>query len=155
MDKRPKVKELLEHGLSKGCDVVVLTNDDVTFNDQTLPRIIEHALRWDFGCSRRPRVPTHMGREIFWWRSDWLRAHLDDVPDCYWTLQRVDLILAKWMRNMKGIPTTKENLYYDFPPVELPEGLIYHEEHESHWNAPEIFTSSESVFNDKVWNAMA
>jgi hypothetical protein len=154
MTCRPKVKELLEHGLSKGKDVVILTNDDVTFNDQTLPRILDHARKWDFGCSRRPEDPIHVGREIFWWRSDWLKAHLNEFPDCYWTLQRVDLILAKWMRNFFGIPTTNENLYYDFPPVEIPAGLIYHEKHESHWNAPEIFTSPESVYNDNVWNAM-
>ena len=154
MTCRPKVRDLLEHGLSKGRDVVILTNDDVTFNDQTLPTILNHARKWDFGCSRRPEEPTHIGREIFWWRSDWLRAHINEFPDVYWTLQRVDLVLAKWMRGMLGIPTTDENLKYDFPPVEIPAGLIYHEKHESHWNAPEIFTSAESVHNDNVWNAM-
>lgn len=155
MTCRPKVRDLIERGLSEGKDVVILTNDDVTFNDQTLPRILEHARKWDFGCSRRPEDPIHVGREIFWCRSDWLKAHLGEFPDCYWTLQRVDLILAKWMRSLLGIPTTNENLYFDFPPLEIPAGLIYHEKHESHWNAPEIFTSAESVYNDQVWNAMA
>jgi hypothetical protein len=155
MTCRPKVRDLVQRGLDERKDVVILTNDDVTFNAQTLPTILAHARKWDFGCSRRPEEPVHIGREIFWWRSDWLREHINEMPDCYWTLQRVDLILAKWMRNFLGIPTTDENLKYDMAPVELPAGLIYHEKHESHWNARDIFTSPESVYNDQVWNAMS
>jgi hypothetical protein len=154
MTCRPKVRELVERGLREGKDLIILTNDDVTFNAQTLPRIMEHARKWEFGCSRRPEDPVHIGREIFWWRSDWLREHINEMPDCYWTLQRVDLILAKWMRNFLGIPTNDENLKFDFPPIEIPAGLIYHSPHPSHWNERAIFTSPESVYNDEVWKTM-
>jgi hypothetical protein len=153
-DHRPKVTELLLKGLETGKDVVCFTNDDVSFPVGSLDRIKRHARQWDFGCSRRPRNPVHVGREIFWFRSDWLRANWGKVPDCYWTVQKPDLILARWMRGMRGIKTTYENLEYDFPPVELPAGIIEHEEHASHWANNETEQSMEGRHNETIWAKM-
>jgi len=95
-----------------------------------------------------------VGREIFWFRSDWLRANWGKLPDCYWTVQKPDLILAKWMRSMRGIKTTYENLEYDFAPVELP-GIIEHEDHPSDWDRYEVLNSPEGRHNESLWAAMA
>lgn len=152
-DHRPKVTELLLLGLGAGKDVVCFTNDDVSFPVGSLDRIKRHARQWDFGCSRRPRYPVHVGREIFWFRSDWLRANWSRVPDCIWSVQKPDLILAKWMRGMRGIKTTMENLEYDFAPVELPN-VITHEDHKSDWDRPEVLNSPEGMHNERLWEAM-
>lgn len=152
-DHRPKVTELLLLGLEAGKDVVCWTNDDVSFPVGSLDRIKRHARQWDFGCSRRPRNPVHVGREIFWFRSDWLRANWGKIPDPVWSVQKPDLILAKWMRGMRGIKTTMENLEYDFAPVELP-GIITHEDHKSDWDRPEVLESPEGRYNEQLWEAM-
>ncbi len=145
----PRLKELLALGLQTKKDGTVFTNDDVTFSPDTLSRIQAHLAKWDFGCSRRPRDPVHIGREIFFFRSDWLREHLDDLPDPYWYAHRSDLILCKWLRSQLGIPTTHENLNYDMAPVELPD-LITHEDHKSSWQ----LHSKESVLNDELWMSL-
>lgn len=153
-DHRPKVSELLLLGLEAGKDVVCFTNDDVSFPVGSLDRIKRHACKWDFGCSRRPRVPVHVGREIFWFRSDWLRANWANLPDPYWSVQKPDLILAMWMRRMRGIKTTLENLEYDFAPVELPPGIIEHEDHKSDWDRPEVLSLPEGLYNEQLWELM-
>jgi hypothetical protein len=151
-DHRPRVKELLRLALDKGKDGVIFTNDDVTFQPDTIDRIKRHLFLWDYGCSRRPRDPVHIGREIFFFRSDWLRAHWEEMPDPYWSVQKPDLILARWMRQLRGIPTTMRNLNYDFPPVEIPAGLITHEDHPSHW-VGETESSKEGRYNEQLWAA--
>lgn len=147
---RLKNKELLSRALDSGADGIVNTNDDVEFLPDTLDRIKAHLSKWDFGCSRRPRDPVHIGREIVFYRTDWLKANWDKLPDPYWGLHKPDLILARYLRSLHGIPTTWENLKYDFPPVELPN-LIHHEEHPSHWDTPEINNTTEGKWNAKLW----
>jgi hypothetical protein len=151
-DHRPTMKELFGHGLNAHKDVVAFTNDDVTFPSGALEKIRKHAQKFDFGCSRRPRNPVHIGREIFWFRSDWLREHWEQMPNPYWSVQKPDLILARWLRHLRGIPTTLENLHYDFPPVDVPD-LIIHEDHRSHWAVLEIEQSNEGLYNESLWSA--
>jgi hypothetical protein len=149
------VKELLAKGLETGKDAVAFTNDDVAFPEGSIETIRKHVEKFDFGCSRRPPEPKiHIGREIFFFKSDWLRKHWNEVPECYWTVQRPDLILAKWMRRMRGIETTMENLNYDFAPIELPAGLITHENHPSHWDCDAVTKSMEGQANEAIWAAM-
>ncbi len=147
----PTTKELLLHGLNANKDVVVFSNDDVTFPPGALDKIMRHAQKFDFGCSRRPRNPVHCGREIFWFRSDWLREHFSELPNPYWSVQKPDLILCRWLRHLKGIPTTLENLDYDMCPADVPD-IIFHEEHASHWATPEIQNSKEGQFNEMLWS---
>jgi hypothetical protein len=147
----PPMKHLLQQGLDANKDVIIFTHDDVTFLPYTLDKIRKHATKFDFGCSRRPRTPVHCGREIFWFRSDWLLAHWDSIPNPYWSVQKPDLIMCRWMRHLRGIPTTLENLDYDFPPVDVPD-IIYHAEHLSHWNTDEILNSKEGLYNEWLWS---
>lgn len=147
---RPTTKHLLCLVETTTADGIVFTHDDVTFKPDTLDRIKAHLQKFDFGCSRR--APGHIGREIFWFRSDWLRKNWEELPNPYWSVQKPDLILARWLRHLKGIPTTMENLNYDFPPVELPD-LIYHEDHKSNWDNPEVEGSMEGLHNEILWAA--
>lgn len=149
-----KVKDYLALGLELNRDIVVFTNDDVAFPPTSFDRIMSHARKWDYGCSRRPRIPTHIGREIFWFKSDWLREHFTEVPECFWGVQKPDLILARWMRRLRGIDTTMENLYEDFWPVELCAGIVTHEDHPSHWTAPEIQNCQQTKDNERIWREM-
>jgi len=152
--RHPKMRDFLGKGLETGKDVIVFTNDDVAFLNGSLDKIRQHAGKWNFGCSRRPRDPVHIGREIFWFRRDWLKDHLDRVPNPYWSAQKPDLIMARWMRKQLRIPTTMENLKYDFAPVEIPD-VITHEEHQSHWATPEIENSFEGQWNEQLWSQSA
>lgn len=151
-DYPPTMHEMLREGLAAGKDAVVFTNDDVSFPGGALEKIRRHLQKFDFGCSRRPRTPVHCGREIFWFKSDWLKKHFESVPNPYWSVQKPDLIMARWMRHLRCIPTTIQNLDYDFPPVELAD-VIYHEDHPSHWSTPEIENSREGLHNEKLWAA--
>ncbi len=152
---RLRNKELLSRALESRADGIVNTNDDVTFLPDTLERIKAHLSKWDYGCSRRPRDPVHIGREIFFYRTDWLKANLDKMPDPYWGLHKPDLILARYLRSLHGIRTTWENLNYDFAPVEIPAGLIEHEDHKSHWDTPEINNTPEGKWNMQLWEDYA
>lgn len=151
-DYPPTTKELLQEGLNQHKDIVVFTHDDVTFLPFTLNKIRAHANKFDFGCSRRPSSPTHIGREIFWFTDDFLRRNWEKLPNPYWSVQKPDLIFARWMRSLRGIPTTTHNLIYDFPPVEVPD-VIFHEEHESHWSNSEVENSKEGLHNEALWAA--
>lgn len=149
-----KVKDYLAIGLDINRDIVVFTNDDVAFQPDSFEKITEHAMEFDYGCSRRPRIPTHIGREIFWFRSDWLQRKFDSFPEVFWGVQRPDLITARWMRRLRGIETTMENLYLDCFPVELPAGIITHADHVSHWATDEIQNSPQGQWNEKLWREM-
>lgn len=149
---RPKVKEMLALGLKAGKDSVAFTNDDTGFLPDTAARIMAHVEKFDFGCSRRPPEPeVHCGREIFFFKSDWLKAHWDEVPECYWTVQKPDLLLLRWMRRLRGTETTWANLTLDFAPVEIPSGLITHEPHPSHWDCDAVIHSVEGQHNEALW----
>lgn len=150
-DYPPSMKEMLEEGLRFNKDIVVFTHDDVTFLPDTLDKIRRHAQKFEFGCSRRPRNPVHCGREIFWFRSDWLKIHWNALPNPYWSVQKPDLIMCRFLRNLKGIPTTLENLNYDFYPVDVPD-IIFHEDHLSHWNNPAVEQSKEGLYNEYLWS---
>lgn len=147
-DRRPTTHEIFSNALADAPDAIVFTHDDVSFKPDTLGRIKAHLQKFDFGCSRRHA--GHIGREIFWFKSDWLRKHWDALPNPYWSVQKPDLILARWMRHLKGIPTTMHNLNYDFPPVEL-DDVIYHEDHESNWANAEVEGSMEGQHNERMW----
>jgi hypothetical protein len=151
-DYPPTMKEMLQEGLDAHKDVIVFSNDDVSFPNGAIDKIKRHAQKFDFGCSRRPRIPVHCGREIFWFRDDWLRKNWHIIPNPFWSVQRPDLIMCRWLRQLKGIPTTVENLNYDFPPVDVPD-VIYHEDHPSHWNCDEILNSREGLHNEALWAA--
>jgi hypothetical protein len=125
------MRDILARGLQTDADVVIWTNDDCALTPGALDKIKSHCSRWDFGCVRRD--PTHMGRESFFFRRQWLADNIAKMPDVVISSPMVDLALAKWLRGLRGIKTTRDNLSLDFPPVELPAGLIYHAPHESSW----------------------
>jgi hypothetical protein len=128
----PYVKDVLKSCMAiSPTDVIILTNTDVHFPEGSISKIMEHARKFKFGCSRRHS--SHLGREVYWFERRWLRDHIDEMPDAILGAPKVDFIIAKWMRQYHGIQSTLETLAYDFPPVELPPGLIYHPPHMSAW----------------------
>jgi hypothetical protein len=151
----PYLRDILAAGLEAGdgignADVVIWTNDDCGFTPGALDAIKAHVSRWDFGCVRRD--PQHMGREAFFFRASWLRDNLAKMPDVIMGTCVFDLTLAKWLRGLRGIKTTMENLALDFPPVDLPAGLVSHVEHESSWLAHQDAPSAE--WNRKLFEGL-
>jgi hypothetical protein len=147
----PFLKDLLQAGLDSGADTVLWVNDDCSFAPNAFYQIQKHCAVFDFGCVRRD--PTHCGREAFFFRSAWLRQHIAVMPDVVVGTEKFDLVIARWLRAFRGIKTTEENLLTDFFPVELPPGLIQHEEHESWWTSPEAIQSPATKHNFALWNA--
>jgi ADP-heptose:LPS heptosyltransferase len=144
------MRDVLRPGLDTEADVVIWTNDDCAFTPGALDKIKAHCARWDFGCVRRD--PKHIGREAFFFRREWLAANIDKMPDVVTSTSMGDLALSKWLRGLRGIKTTQENLGLDFPPVELPAGLIYHADHESSWLAYQDAPSA--AWNRKLFDGL-
>lgn len=134
----PRFRTILRHALERAgeADAIVWTNSDVQLAPHALTTIRRHLRRFDFCCCRRVepgQTATHIGRELFAFRADWLRRNIDRIPDVYLATERFDLAVADWLRAELGIRTTMRNLAWDFPPVELTPGLAIHEPHESSW----------------------
>jgi hypothetical protein len=146
----PYMRDVLAAGLETEADCVIWTNSDCALTPGALDKIKAHCARWDFGCVRRDAA--HVGREAFFFRSDWLRANIEKMPDAILAAPIVDLVMAKWLRGLRGIKTTRENLALDFPPVDLPAGLIYHAAHESSWLPHQ--ESASARWNEKLLDAL-
>jgi hypothetical protein len=145
--KIPKFQDVLRYGLLQNKDVTIWTNDDVGFVKGAFHKIMAHASKFPFGCTRRDK--DHIGRECFWFRTDWLQQHIDEMPDVYIATPKFDLIIARHLRKLIRIPTTFQNLKYDFAPVELPHGLVRHEHHKSSWLER---NDAETSWNERIWN---
>lgn len=145
--KIPRFKDVLRYGLLEDTDVIVWTNDDVQFKRDTVSRILKHAKKFPFGCSRRDE--DHVGREIFWFRKDWLEKNIDEMPYVYIARAKFDLVIARWLRQKMGIETTEENLSLDFAPLEVPPGLVSHESHRSSWTDK---VDEETISNETIWS---
>lgn len=141
------LKDLLEAalGVAHHNDCILWTNDDVQVHDRDA--FAEHVKNFEF-CSIR-RDKDHVGREAFAFRAGWLSQHLHEMPDVILGAPWWDLVIARWMRNFRGIKTTKENLAYDFFPCEIPPGAIYHEPHESEWL--QHTKTPAALHNQKLW----
>jgi hypothetical protein len=144
----PYAKDILQQALDNtNRDLIVLSNSDVQFRPDTASRICEHARRFDFGCARR--AAGHQGREIYWFTRTWLQRNIATMPDVILGAPKCDFVLARWLRGFRGIPTDMRNLFFDMPPVELPAGLIHHEEHTSAWLTHQ--NSASAKHNEKLW----
>lgn len=144
-------KDLLEAamGVAHHNDCILWTNDDVQVYDSSREAFAEHVKMFDF-CSVR-RDKNHIGREAFAFHAGWLGNHFHEVPDVILGGPWWDLVIARWMRNYRGIKTTKENLGMDLFPCELQPGLVYHEPHESAWL--EHMTTPAAIHNQKLWES--
>lgn len=147
----PFLKDLLQAGLDSDAACIVWTNDDCAFSPNAFYQIQKHSAVFDFGCVRRD--PSHCGREAFFFKADWLRHHIADMPDVIVGTEKFDHVIARWLRNFRKIKTTEENLSLDFFPVELSPGLIQHTDHPSWWTSDEAIQSPATKHNFALWNA--
>lgn len=155
----PYLRDLLRFGLKESTgdfDLIAWTNDDVQLVSCALERLHAHVLRWDFCCTRRLEGDyTHVGRELFAFRSGWLRLNIDRLPDSILGASDWDLHWAAWLRHERGIVTTGQNLAWDFAPVELPAGLAIHEPHASSWNTAERLNAPSTQHNRRLFREWA
>jgi hypothetical protein len=128
----PMLKEMLTKAVkfSQGRDIIIWTNDDVQILD--LNKIKSHVAR--FGAVGIRRDPSHMGRELFAFRWDWLVDRLYHFPDCAVASPWFDLAVAAWIRKQFGWVSTMDNFIEDRYPAEIPnDGILYHPPHDSSW----------------------
>lgn len=144
----PYLKDLLQAGLDSGAECIVWTNDDTAFSKGALEAMARHVAVFGFGCVRRDA--GHVGREAFFFSTGWLRENISAMPDPFIVVPKADLIMARWLRSLRGISTTRDNLLVDFFPVELPPGLVAHEDHVSGWL--DSTKTPASLHNERLWN---
>ena len=147
----PMLKEMLTKAVrfSQGRDIIIWTNDDVQILD--LNKIKAHVAR--FGVVGVRRDPSHMGRELFAFRWDWLVDRLYHFPDCAVASPWFDLAVAAWIRKQFGWVSTMDNLMEDRYPAEIPnEGILIHPYHPSSWtNSMEMPASK---WNERIFKSL-
>lgn len=159
----PILTDVLYHAASKSTsddDVVVLSNSDVAFPSDAFMAFRQHAALWGAFTMRRTelmgngairgRGPTHMGREVFGFRVDWLKQNLPTIPKFYLGAPCFDLVLAAMIRRQRGLKTTVANLVMDFYPAEMSEGIALHESHDSSWAGPIENTAPANLHNREL-----
>lgn len=148
----PFLRDVLRHGLES----VTSKNDLIAFtNDDTLTSIFWWFSAWNWckekeaGCSFRINMKpggfdpwkltqtlqgfTTPGRDAFVFTQDWLKAHLDEIPDYLLAYADWDSTLAMLMRLTTGHQPTVEEYLSESPLSEIPRGLVWHTEHQAEW----------------------
>ncbi len=169
----PFLKDVLAGGLTKAKkhDIIVLTNDDTILHSDIRNAILNKlattgacaSFRLNFPKNQCPKLTTEplqlrlnynnrtnridIGRDLFAFRSAWLRDHWKAIPDFLLGEPEWDLVLGSLMRKMAGIDITKENRLEPCPEVELERGYVLHEQHVREWMSPELENSK-----GKLWN---
>jgi hypothetical protein len=164
----PFLKDVLAGGLTKARkhDIIVLTNDDTILHSDIRNVILNKlattgacaSFRLNFPRNQYPKLTTEplqlrlryksdLGRDLFAFRSSWLRDNWHQIPDFLLGELEWDLILDFLIRKLARIITTKENRTEVIPEVELERGYVLHEMHCRGWMSPEVATSK-----GKAWN---
>lgn len=155
-DKRdlPYLKDTLRFGLA-ACErneILVLTNDDTTIHvsmEPELRRLMRRAVavssrRIDFDgdavqWSRKPLEEVqvfdgrHIGRDLFAFDAQWLRRHMDMIPDMILGAPDWDLCLAAITRMLAGSEWSLGDSPNSDPRCELEAGYVLHERHHAVW----------------------
>jgi hypothetical protein len=147
----PMLKDMMGRAVmfASGRDIVIWTNDDVEILD--LSPVVNHVGK--FGAVGVRRDPTHIGRELFAFRWDWLADRLYNFPDCVVASPWFDLAVAAWIRRQFGWVSTMDNLLQDRYPAEIPnENILFHPPHESSWTGS--MKTPASLWNERILKIM-
>lgn len=152
----PPLKVILEGPRDKtisDSDVIIFQNSDIALSSGSIEQMRRHAAT--FGAFSMRRVEpgsgyTHIGRDLFGFRADWLRENLAKIPDFFIGCPYFDLVIAAMIRKERGIVSTKENLSPDFYPCEMASGMATHEAHKSSWDGENEFKFGANLHNRKL-----
>lgn len=150
----PYLKDVLKAGNNKigPDDLLVFTNDDTVLHPDSL------WLAWEYtrknGCVASFRfspkaVPDlhqsyaklaqeyqqHPGRDLFGFTKRWLRNNFQRIPDYVLGWSDWDSTLGTLMRLTCGRDVNAHNWLLPDPRVDLPMGLVWHEDHKAPWTA--------------------
>lgn len=155
-DKRdlPFLRDVLAYGLAHCHDdqILVLTNDDTALHcdaDEALRSIMRRCVA---ASSRRIDVvgdvvdwclkpvdevmmvdKRHIGRDLFAFRSGWLRRNMHLVPDMVLGVNDWDFVMAALVRVACGSVWRMSNSAHWVEWCELQPGLVIHEAHKPSW----------------------
>lgn len=169
-DKRdlPFLRDVLEVAMSQASDddIIMLTNDDVVFTKDTLEHLRLKLRFADMVTASRidvkSKMPTwpgsdtqwigrrHCGRDLVAWNASWLKSNFALIPDFALGASEWDITLLAIGRRQFGIPSSLSNLSTMFSECELSPGLLFHEEHQSIWNTPEVYNKAPSQVHNQT-----
>ena len=150
----PYLKDVLRFGMAtlNGDEILVLTNDDTSIHvscDAEIRRIMRRSVaassrRVDFSgdpvewCLRPVEEiqlfdERHIGRDLFAFQVDWLRRHLDMIPDMILGAPDWDLCMAAIVRMVAGSEWSIGDSPNADPRCELEPGYVLHERHHAVW----------------------
>jgi hypothetical protein len=152
----PTVQSMFQDAINRATspdDVILFHNSDVGL----LPGCVKHMRRHAavFGAFSMRRVEpgatyTHIGRDLFAFRADWLAEHLPSFPIFYMGCPYFDLVIAAIIRKDRGIVSTIKNMEVDFYPCEMAPGMATHEPHKSAWVEDGEHTLPGNLFNRRA-----
>lgn len=156
----PLLKEVIEWGLKHCTDKaqpLLFTNDDVIIHPMLPAEVIRHARLHGAGTVRRVVINTNkfklpelsaspvefmavghpdLGRDGFVITPMWWDRFGHILPNFYIGAPCWDLCFAHLVRLAQGQAQKSKDLnelYDNIPNCELPDGLVIHEAHKSHW----------------------
>lgn len=152
----PYFKDLINYAMrhcGKLDDVILWCNDDVQLD----PNIVAWCNNAVVDCgalSMRRHEPgiitTHMGRELFGFRSDWIRSRIDKIPDFIIGSPFFDLIIAAFIRKESGYNSTIENMLDDIDFCDSKCRFAIHEPHPSSWAGPNEHKYPANIYNKRL-----
>lgn len=155
----PYLKDMLSAAMGplSDDDIIIWANSDVGLDHRIQSWAMREVSIWGATAMRRSGEENHMGRDLFAFTVEWLKAHLPAVPDVIIGCPWFDLLLVAMIRKERGIITTKENLCVDFYPCDAAERYALHEPHESSWAGPMENKHPANLHNKKLfeqWTAI-
>lgn len=166
-DKRhlPFLKDTLAQSVqcASDDDIVMFTNDDVVFTDRCLNDIrakarytgIVTASRIDvdnpiLGSFKGTNGVRHLGRDLVAFRSSWLKANIDKIPDFVLGASEWDIVLAAIARKECNCITSNQNIGMMHPDCETSVGTLFHEKHDAVWNRTNNVDTSPSQKHNRL-----
>lgn len=150
------IKAILEGPKGKaisGGDVIIFQNSDISLTPGSISAMRRHAATFGAFSMRRIDVGenfTHVGRDLFGFRADWLTDRLPTIPDFFMGCPYFDLVLAAMIRKERGVISTRENMATDFYPCEMESGPATHEPHASTWACEHEHTLGANIWNRRL-----
>ena len=148
------IKDVLRAGMeraSRSDDIICLTNDDTVINQYWWYNAYTALKTMGAVCSFRRDMPVgfdlnvedypnemhgiqQYGRDAFAFRKDWLKDHIDEIPDYVIGYGDWDSTLAMLIRLTHGQKSTRDEFLIEQPTSELPTKFVYHHCHSAYWD---------------------
>jgi len=158
-DKRqtPFVRDVLKQAAVEAGprDIIALTNDDTLANvflwyhglhmlktmgaASSFRRNVAKADDVDYvHYPEKPVGQRHCGRDAFFMTQDWIKAHVNELPDYVMTYCDWDSTLDMLFRLTAGNKPKASEFLEEHPSSSMPSRFVYHEDHDAFWSTGNV-----------------